>query len=274
MMYQMNDKRDYIMKNIEEKYNYLQNLGYKVIAIYLQGSQNYGLDVYDDDYKSDIDAKAIVIPKLEDIILNKKPVSTTIVMDNNEHIDVKDIRVMKDMFIKQNLSYLELLYTDYYKYDSEFEEELEELKSIRNLVSDINRNQLFRCIKGMSMEKLKALEHPYPNLLDKIEKFGYDPKQLHHILRLNEFITRYVLGESLESCYKTYNPIKLIEVKKGCYSLNKARQLAVEYDADTKNICDNCITDNEIVNYETIEKLNNIITKILKKSFKEELRKE
>lgn len=118
----MNDKSDYIMKNIEEKYNYLQNLGYKVIAIYLQGSQNYGLDVYDDDYKSDIDAKAIVIPKLEDIILNKKPVSTTIVMDNNEHIDVKDIRVMKDMFIKQNLSYLELLYTDYYKYDSEFEE--------------------------------------------------------------------------------------------------------------------------------------------------------
>lgn len=270
----MNDKRDYIMKNIEEKYNYLQNLGYKVIAIYLQGSQNYGLDVYNDDYKSDIDAKAIVIPKLEDIILNKKPVSTTIVMDNNEHIDVKDIRVMKDMFIKQNLSYLELLYTDYYKYDSEFEEELEELKSIRNLVSDINRNQLFRCIKGMSMEKLKALEHPYPNLLDKIEKFGYDPKQLHHILRLNEFITRYVLGESFECCYKTYNPIKLIEVKKGCYSLNKARQLAVEYDADTKYICDNFITDNEIVNYETIEKLNNIITKILKKSFKEELRKE
>lgn len=270
----MNNKRDYIMKNIEEKYNYLQNLGYKVIAIYLQGSQNYGLDVYDDDYKSDIDAKAIVIPKLEDIILNKKPVSTTIVMDNNEHIDVKDIRVMKDMFIKQNLSYLELLYTDYYKYDSEFEEELEELKSIRDLVSDINRNQLFRCIKGMSMEKLKALEHPYPNLLDKIEKFGYDPKQLHHILRLNEFITRYVLGESLESCYKTYNPIKLIEVKKGCYSLDKARQLAVKYDSDTKNICDNCITDNEIVNYETIEKLNNIITKILKKSFKEELRKE
>ena len=35
MRYQMNNKRDYIMKNIEEKYNYLQNLGYKVIAIYL-----------------------------------------------------------------------------------------------------------------------------------------------------------------------------------------------------------------------------------------------
>ena len=41
--------------------------------------------------------------------------------------------------------------------------------------------------------KLKALKHPYPTIVDKINKYGYDPKQLHHILRMNDFIKKYAV---------------------------------------------------------------------------------
>ena len=53
------------------------------------------------------------------------------------------------------------------------------------------------------MEKYKALEHRYPTLIDKIDKYGYDPKQLHHIVRIHEFLERYIDGESYEDCLKS-----------------------------------------------------------------------
>lgn len=66
----MKNKYKYIMDNLQYKYDYLIANGYKVLVLFLQGSQNYGLDIYDDDYKSDIDAKAIVLPTLRNIVLN------------------------------------------------------------------------------------------------------------------------------------------------------------------------------------------------------------
>ena len=121
------NRKNYIMNNLKDKYNYLLKNNYKVIALFLQGSQNYNLDIYDNEYKSDIDVKAIVLPTIQDIILNRTPISTTIVLDNNEHIEVKDIRIMKDMFIKQNISYIELLYTNYYVINPKYFDYINEL---------------------------------------------------------------------------------------------------------------------------------------------------
>lgn len=263
----MKNRTEYIMNNLQKKYDYLINRGYEMVALFLQGSQNYNLDIYDDEYKSDIDAKAIVLPTLDDIILNKKPVSTTIILDNEEHIDVKDIRIMRDMFLKQNISYIELLYTDFYIINDKYKEYVNDLLKMRDKVSNINKNQFLRCIKGMSMEKYKALEHPYPTLIEKINKYGYDPKQLHHILRLNEFIERYVSGESLKECYISNIKDELISVKKGFYNLEQARILAKTYDIRNKEICDLHITKGDNIDYEAIDELNLIVTKILKYYF-------
>lgn len=271
----MENRTKYIMDNLKEKYNYLINRNYKVVALFLQGSQNYNLDIYDDDYKSDIDAKAIILPTLQDIILNKTPISTTIVLENNEHIEVKDIRIMKDMFIKQNISYIELLYTDFKIINEDYNNYIDQLIAMRDSVATINKNQFLRCIKGMSMEKLKAMEHPYPTLIDKINKYGYDPKQLHHIVRLYEFVYRYLYNEEhIEKCYKSIQKDLLIDIKKGKYNLEQARRMSKEYDSKTKGLCDNFMSVEDEINCETIESLNELITNILKSSFIEELKKE
>lgn len=265
----------YIMDNLKSKYDYLLEKGYKVVALFLQGSQNYGLDIYDDEYKSDIDAKAIILPTLQDIILNNSPVSTTIILDNNEHIEVKDIRVMKEMFIKQNISYIELLYTKYMIVNKEYQKYVSMLLEMRDSIVNINKNQFLRCVKGMSMEKIKAMEHPYPSLIDKIKKYGYDPKQLHHIIRLSSFIERYLIYKiPLKECYIAENRDWLIRIKKGAVPLQEARKMALYYDSRTKKICDSYISENDEVNYETIDKLNELTTIIMKHSFIQELRQE
>ena len=137
---------------------------------------------------SDIDTKAIVLPSFKDFCYRRSPLSTTIVLDNNEHIDVKDIRVMFETIKKMNVSYIELLYTEFKIINDKYIDLIAPLFENRDLIAYANPNQFVRCVAGMSMEKRKALCHPYPNTMDKIERYGYDGKQLHHCARLCEFL--------------------------------------------------------------------------------------
>jgi len=242
--------------------------GYNVFCTYLQGSQNYSLD-YEG---SDIDTKTITIPSIDDIVLNKKPVSTTHVLDDNSHDDQKDIRVMFSTFHKQNINFLEILFTKYYLINPFYEKEIQELFDMADDIANINNNQLLRCIAGMSMEKFKALEHPYPTLIEKLEKFKYDPKQLHHICRLNEFIRRHTSGESFRDCLVTKDRDNLVEIKKGREPLENARIIAEALNNDTYEIKEKFKTEKDVVNKKVIEDLNVLLGKIIKKSFIEELK--
>ena len=142
-----------VQNQVEIHYEKLVELGYNMVGVFLYGSQNYELD-YE---KSDVDTKAIVLPTLEDIVLNRQPVSTTVDMGDNCLCDVKDIR--------------------------------------------------------MALEKYKALTHPYPSIKEKIDKYGYDNKQLHHILRLKDFVQRYCNGEVYRQILIPTNREELLRVK-------------------------------------------------------------
>jgi len=266
------ERYEYIMNNLRDKARIVEEKGYILLALFLQGSQNYELDIYEDDYKSDIDCKAIIIPTFKDIVLGKAPISTTLVLDNNEHIELKDIRVMKEMWIKQNISYIELLYTKFIVYGEYGKEFIDELLSMRDDISTINKNQFLRCIRGMSMEKLKALEHPYPTIKDKIDKYGYDPKQLHHIIRLFQFIVRYLEdGESLEECYVFDDKAYLLDIKKGVEPLERARVLANTHNRLTNEICKKYETEEDIVNIKGIEELDDWVYRVLEFYLRKEL---
>ena len=60
-----------------------------------------------------------------------------------------------------------------------------------------------------------------------LKKHKYDPKQLHHLVRVSDYLDRYIAGESYESCLDP-GPMKqeLIEIKEGKYSLAEARVIA------------------------------------------------
>ncbi len=260
-----------IMKRVKEHYEEACSLGKEVVAVFLQGSQNYELDEYSEEYQSDIDTKCIILPTLDDIVNSKSPYSSTHVCTNNEHIDIKDIRVMFEMFKKQNNAYIELLFTKYYYINPKYEKLVMELKSLAEPISRMHPNQALRCMAGTSAEKYKALEHPYPNTMDKINKFGYDPKQLHHILRLNDFMKRFIAGESYESCLVPKHTGYLMKVKKGFYGLTEARRLAYETDQENKRLKEENITTPEFIDQETLKALDDLKVKFITQFLKESL---
>lgn len=191
-----------IQEALNRHWEELFQRGYDVAALFVQGSQNYGLAEYSEAYHSDVDTKAIIVPSLEDFVKGTAPVSTTIVLDNNEHIDVKDIRLMFSNFQKMNISYIELLYTNYKKINPKYETDIMRLIEARDDIAAINNVQFVKCIYGMALEKRKALCHPYPTIIDKIEKYGYDGKQLSHCARLYYFLEDYIEGSPLAACYR------------------------------------------------------------------------
>lgn len=244
--------KDKIFKELVNRKKILENKGYKVIYIGLYGSQNYNLD----DEESDIDVKAIVLPNLQDII-RRKAVSTTIECENG-NIDVKDLLTFYDVIKKGNFSYIEAIDTSYSVGD----------KYIKELFSRFRPNK--KSILGAMYEKRKALTHEYPSKRNEFEKWGYDPKQHHHILRLYDLLEYNRLNNDTKS-YLVYE-----------YNSNRQKEL-LDYKRNNNNIALSIIEQDsddiinrarELIDYNysyEYENIDNEINKYIESNLKIEL---
>ena len=157
----MTDRDKKIYKRLNHDIKYVENLGYEVFGVFLQGSQNYKLD-YEG---SDIDTTCIVIPTLK----------------------------------------------------------------------------------------------------DKIEKHGYDNKQLHHIVRCAEFLDRYIEGVPYAECLIPTNPQQLVDIKaRYIYNLDEAKQIAKETVDTVKAVNEKYMAEHEcVVNNEVKDKMDEILTDVI-----------
>ena len=210
----------------------------RIVGIFIQGSQNYGLD-YEG---SDIDTKLIVAPTFAEIAFNKKPVSTTHVRENNEHIDFKDIRLYIETFRKQNLNFLEILFTPYKIVNPQYAEWWNKLVENREVIAHYDIHRAIKSMKGIALEKYHAMEHKYPSKIEIIEKYGYDSKQLHHLMRVENYLMRYIAGESYEACLipdeETAEKLRKVKEDNGYLSLEQARTVAGFYMSSINTQCE------------------------------------
>lgn len=189
---------EWIMERVREHWEEALTLFPKdrMVGVFLQGSQNYGLD-YEG---SDIDTKCIVVPEFKEICLNYKPISTTHIRQNNEHIDFKDIRLYMETFRKQNLNFLEILFTPYAIINPLYQEEWGKLITANEEIARMNEYRAVKSMKGIALEKFHAMEHKYPSKLDIVEQFGYDGKQVSHLIRVYDYLNRYTKKEKYKDC--------------------------------------------------------------------------
>ena len=233
------------------------------------GSGNYGLD-YEG---SDVDTKLIVTPTFEDIAMNRKPISTTHVRENDEHIDFKDVRLMLQTFKKQNMNFLEILFTEYKIINPRYAEAWGELVKYREEISHLNTFNAVKAMKGVALEKFHAMEHRYPAKIEIIDRMGYDPKQLHHLLRVEDYLQRYIAGVSYEECLRPANVDYLKEVKMGKYTLEEAREVGKAAMTHIEEMCEPFTKESEFnVSNERAETILDIAQyEIMRLSVMEEL---
>jgi hypothetical protein len=103
-------------------------------------------------------------------------------------------------------------------------------------------------MKGVALEKYHAMEHPYPTKLDLIEKYGFDGKQVHHLIRVDDYLTRYINGESYKDCLRPSEHLvaHMMDYKQHKIDLATAREEAEEVLAHVVSIADDfCTKTNE-----------------------------
>lgn len=261
-----------VLKSVEE----VEKLGYTVLYASNYGSHNYNLQINNDEYQSDIDTKVIILPTLEELVNNSKPVSTTIEIPTGQ-CDIKDIRAFLPTLLKANIQFLEILCSQVYwinaKYIDDFQWFIDNLEEL----AQGSKPQLLKSIYGMCLEKQKALCHPYPTIKWKIDKWGYDGKQLHHIIRLKDFIDKFFFfNQSFkESIWYNEDDQKdfLLDVKMNKLTLEQAKYYADFYCRFIKDMSDKLMVnleENNKIKESYKEKTNKIIIDNIKRKILEE----
>lgn len=169
---------------LNEVFEHLTSLGYNVVFVSLYGSQNYNMVTP----VSDLDYKAVILPTLEQLVRNNKPVSKSIEY-NGGLIDLKDIRLFTDIIIKCNPAYLETMYTENCVCRPSF---LPYLNKVKEYLPQHNAKAFGKACLGMMLEKQHAMTHPYPIQADEIAEIGYAKKQLHHLVRIGQMLQDFV----------------------------------------------------------------------------------
>ena len=260
------------MKKLQEHYEEAKTLfpEEKIIGVFLRGSQNYELD-YD---SSDVDSVCVVAPNLKDFVLSKKMVSKTHERANNEHIELKDVRLITQAFIKQNSAWVEILFTKYKIVNPIYEPLWNMLVEKKESIARLNPHKAVSTMKGIASDKHHALEHKYPNKVEVLEKFGgYDPKQLSHLLRVKDLLTRYIKNEQYAQCLIPIEKTQILNVKVfGVESLEKARELNEKTFNEICKMADDFRQKNpNVANAETEDFLNSVLYKIVKTALKKDL---
>ena len=267
-----------IEKRLHEHLLYAYNTYEKDwFVICVQGSQNYGMD----DEESDLDSKVLLLPSLEDLVLNRAAISHTLEMpDNQEHVDCKDARDYFKIFRKSNINFVEILFTDYWIVNNRYSDLWLGLRRRNEELARINPYAAVSCMKGMASEKYHALCHNYPSRMHMIEKYGYDPKQLSHLARINYFIKHYVAGDAYEHCIYPQDPMirnMLIKIKRG--EMHKSVEHATAWAESLMNeiieVADNYRNTPGVENKNNpkLDKfLNDILYKLIERNLKRELK--
>ena len=148
-----------------------------LIGVFPFGSMNYGLF---EDGVSDIDTKAIYVPTYQELVFNE-PISRKYTFkDTQEQIEVKDLRLMVEMWKKQNINFLEILFTDYAWINPKYSYLWANTFYIdRKDIAMYNVNYMANSICGQARGYIKDL------------KKEYNPKKAMNLVRLQRTLEKY-----------------------------------------------------------------------------------
>lgn len=250
-------KYNKIMERLQHDYA-ITRAKYEVLGVFLFGSQNYDCQTE----TSDIDTKAIVIPTIDEMITGAIKINETISCYDGE-ITVFDIKHMHDYIKKQNINFLEILFTDYYILNPKYECLWEDMRKCAEKIAHLNEFAAVQCINGVFMNKYKKLFHSVPSNAEAIEKYGYDGKALADCVRLYEVASHYIQGCSYAECLKLddeiVNYIMSIKTYKMKFTVQEAQKFA-EFQKDKMDyiIDEYNNTHEEVVNYDALKMIDRI----------------
>ena len=258
----MERTKEKILKRLKEHLDYVIQLGYneeRILGVFLYGSQNYGFA----NESSDIDSKVIILPSFSDFCLNPKNlVSVEAHMENGEHVDIKDIRLLRENFMKQNINFTELLFTEYKILNPVYED-------LFNFYFISQRENIVRFDQAKTIKSIgRQLQHT-------LWQGPTDNKKLYNSKRLFFFLSNYIQGKPYLECLqpKGEEYEYLWNLKYGlldiCSDDEEKKKIAVDLYQRVDFLLDTYSDIESPLQSKAQEVLDTGVIEILKKSFNE-----
>ena len=177
------DLKEKVMKRVRAHYEKIYDeYGDRLVGVFLIGSQNYNLDIE----SSDVDTIAVIMPSISEITFLASPTSVTKIMENGEHIVIKDLRLVRHEIHKGSPNMLEILFTDYLIINPRYFD-FSRLIAHRERIAKISPNGVANAWIGIARRHIKKYR-------EDIENFNI--KDAITILRTAEFIKQYYYGSA------------------------------------------------------------------------------
>lgn len=197
-----------------------------VLVTALFGSQNYGLATE----KSDVDTRSLVARTVEDFILDKERPNGIHVFPDNSHAEYKDIHLFFETLRKHNPSFLEILFSCETIVSPLFQRQWANIIARREEIAHADPNRFYYSAFGLATQKYKNLCHVSPATEANIAKYGYDPKNLCHLIRMQFLVLDYANCYPLSECFSMKHSPEGQELcrkaKSGVYTLEEAKRLS------------------------------------------------
>lgn len=102
---------------------------------------------------------------------------------------------MMECFLKQNINFLEILFTNFYFINPKYVKLWEKIYQKREEIAFYDKIKGVQAIWGDMNNKYKSIYKLTPHTEYDYKHYGYSLKDFHHLIRLSEFITRYIIQE-------------------------------------------------------------------------------
>ena len=212
----------------------------RIIGVFCQGSQNYGLD----DENSDLDSKCLFTPSIDDYhsenLINLE--IKTYIREDSEHIVFTNLYNFIRLIKEGSPNYLELLYSKINYVNPIYQDFWNKLVAQREALSRYNPKRIAKSMNRMIQGKYQNLcqSKTYPTRMYMIENYQYDSKELSHLIRMYYTLYNYVnWNKSFQDCLllkleteEETNDIKnwIIDIKRNpSYSFDEALKIAKDY---------------------------------------------
>lgn len=248
--------KEAIMNRLHEHYTHARKKGNgELFAIFLQGSQNYIEDLFFE--KSDVDSRAVYLPTMRDICLEKDISLPEAILENGEHIDRFDVRKFLKLLKTPGINNYESLFTEYVLVNPKYQKEFDELIAIREEIAYSKRKRFLMAMMGVSKRDLMSLQKRTGGEDYDIERFGYSRKRLSNIIRFNRTVKAYIDNKPFSECLKSMDQKLIHKIRRTeYYTLEEALEIANKTDDETKRLAQEFCED---VDYSS---LNNVTSQL------------
>lgn len=237
-----------------------------IIGTFLYGSQNYNLATS----TSDVDTRTLIIPSFNDIVLSNKEIAIEKCLDDGSHSNIEDIRHFARALRKQNICFLEILFTDYFKINPVYKYIWDKLLNYKEEIARMNPGNFVRAIIGMSVQQHdKVLGSSLTN------KLGYNGKALAMLLRLEYMLEKYIAGLPFKDCLvvdeHTKDRILTYKISETIPLATAIKESDRAY-LNIKTMSDSLLlSENLAENIATVNFINSVVADLIKPSLLKEL---